>query len=361
LPAHWEAVRIGESDYYFDGDVIRKMITSTSERYYETQLCERTAENRTIVLPKTARGKPKKLNFTATQSFKGLGVYFSFTAHSVIIANFTTQTTFYYEDLDEEDKDIAVKFKNWLEKWIADTSKADLAEIEAFKNASRQHCKFKEGDFFTFKFGRRKWGFGRILIDIAKRRKSPEFARLRHAGLNNLMGKALIVKVYLTASDTPNTDLDALAAMPALPAQAIMDNCFYYGECKIIGHRPLNLDDLDGVPISFSKSISHADSDYVYLQYGLIYKEASAAKFKKFVRKGEFEPDPYRNEAIGWSLFIGDLKEGPVKQGIEIYDKNDLRNPENIEVKREIFKFFGLDADAGYEENFRLSKKELKI
>lgn len=22
LPAHWEAVRIGETDYYFDGDVI---------------------------------------------------------------------------------------------------------------------------------------------------------------------------------------------------------------------------------------------------------------------------------------------------------------------------------------------------
>ncbi|WP_257784766.1 immunity 26/phosphotriesterase HocA family protein [Campylobacter curvus] len=140
--------------------------------------------------------------------------------------------------------------------------------MKAFKNASRQHCKFKEGDFFTFKFDRRKWGFGRILIDVAKRRKMPEFARLRHAGLNNLMGKALIVKVYLTASDTSSTDLDALAAMPALPAQAIMDNCFYYGEYKIIGHRPLELRDLDGTPISFSKSISHDDPDYVYLQRG---------------------------------------------------------------------------------------------
>ncbi|UEB49454.1 hypothetical protein [Campylobacter curvus] len=60
-------------------------------------------------------------------------------------------------------------------------------------------------------------------------------------------------------------------------------------------------------------------------------------------------------------MFIGDLKEGPVKQGIEIYDKNDLRNPENIEIKREIFKFFGLDADAGYEENLRLFEKEPEI
>ncbi len=77
------------------------MITSTSERYYETQLCEHTAKGHSIVLPKTSRGKPKKLNFTATQSFKGLGVYFSFTARYVIIANYTTQTTFYYEDLDE--------------------------------------------------------------------------------------------------------------------------------------------------------------------------------------------------------------------------------------------------------------------
>lgn len=32
----------------------------------------------------------------------------------------------------------------------------------------------------------------------------------------------------------------------------------------------------------------------------------------------------------------------------------DLRNPCNIEVKREIFKAFGLDADKSYEENLAL-------
>ena len=38
--------------------------------YYEAELCEYTEQNRTILLPKTKRGKPKKMNYTATLSFQ---------------------------------------------------------------------------------------------------------------------------------------------------------------------------------------------------------------------------------------------------------------------------------------------------
>ena len=43
-----------------------------------------------MILPKTVRGKIKKFNFTATQSFSPFGVYFSFTKYGVHIANYTT-------------------------------------------------------------------------------------------------------------------------------------------------------------------------------------------------------------------------------------------------------------------------------
>ena len=78
---HWEVMDIKGTLYYFDGNIIKKEISvsnSESEAFYykENELTIETAENRTIVLPKTAKGKPKKLNFTATQSFRGIGLYF---------------------------------------------------------------------------------------------------------------------------------------------------------------------------------------------------------------------------------------------------------------------------------------------
>ena len=44
----------------FDGDIIRRKISITPSSYQEVQLQVRTAENHTLVLPKTKRRKPKK-------------------------------------------------------------------------------------------------------------------------------------------------------------------------------------------------------------------------------------------------------------------------------------------------------------
>ncbi|MET0299296.1 MAG: hypothetical protein ABW036_06030, partial [Flavitalea sp.] len=188
IEEHWEPVKISESYYFFDGDVIRKEIKTTEDSYFENDLNEKTAENRTILLPKTSRGKPKKLNFTATQSFSPLGVYFSFSDRGVKIASYTTQTTYYSAQFEKKTTDY---LKVWLDEWIAETTEQDLAEINTFRNAARKHCKFKEGDFFAFKIGRRNFGFGRILIDVFKRRN--DLKKHKNYGLTHLMGKALIV------------------------------------------------------------------------------------------------------------------------------------------------------------------------
>ena len=59
----WELVKLNykyENIYfYFDGDIIRKKISLSENSYYETELNEKTTENRTMILSKTARGKIK--------------------------------------------------------------------------------------------------------------------------------------------------------------------------------------------------------------------------------------------------------------------------------------------------------------
>ena len=357
---NWELVKFSDDVYYyFEDDTIRKKISVKGNYYHEAELNVKTSENRTMILPKTKRGKIKKFNYTATQSFSPFGNYFTFSTDGVIIANYTTQRTYYSESFSE--KNISLdNLKNWLDKWIEESNEEDLKEIEEFKNAKRKHCKFKEGDFFAFKISRREWGFGRILLDVYKLKKDETFKKNKNYGLTNFMARPLIIKVYLKISDNKNIDLKELSKCLALPSQAIMDNIFYYGEAIILGNLALETQEYDML-ISVSESISYIDKDIAYLQYGLIYKEIPLSDYLKLIKELKVDAQTFRREGIGFVIDTDNLKEcikaksnSPYWERESKYKILDLKNPAHIELKRKIFKAFGLDADKTYEENIKM-------
>lgn len=361
VSATWELVYFAKQYLYYDGDTIRKKITIDDDgSYYEAELSEHTEQNRTVLLPKTKQGKPKKMNYTATQSFQPFGVYFRFSATQITIANYTTQTTFYYEENPH-----SLPLEEWLKQWISETTEKDLEEIELYKNAKRQHIKYREGDFFAFKIGRRKWGFGRIVFNIAEWRKSEACKASKNYGITNLMGKSLYIMVYLKTADVAEVDINELALCKTLPVQAIMDNNFYYGEYKIIGNKPIMAEEWEPI-ISYGRSINAQDRKTVYLQYGLIFKETTSDKFNKYLTDEDGQASPFRKEAIGFCIdnysIIQDLVNGnEIKSATNTPYSTDLRAPENINIKREIFTFFGLNADKSYAKNLRSEKPEQVI
>ena len=358
---HWELVKFDNGIYYyFEDDTIKKKISVSENHYSEAELNEKTAENRTMILPKTKRGKIKKFNYTATQSFSPFGTYFTFSTDGVIIANYTTQRTYYSEIFSEKEKISLDDLKKWLDKWMKETTEEDLEEIEEFKNAKRKHCKFNEGDFFAFKISRREWCFGRILMDVSKLRKDENFKKNKNYGLANLMGKPLIIKVYHKISDNKNIDLKELSKCLALPPQAIMDNIFYYGEAIILGNLPLKPEEND-MFISVSESISGIDKNIAYLQYGLIYREIPLSDYEKLIKELKIGAQTLRREGIGFVIDTYKLKEcieaksnSPFWEKYKNRNVPDLKNPDHIELKRKIFKAFGLDADKTYEENLKI-------
>ena len=358
---HWELVKFDNGIYYyFEDDIIKKEIKVSKNYYHEAELNEKTAENRTMILPKTKRGKIKKFNYTATQSFSPFGTYFTFSTDGVIIANYTTQRTYYSEIFSEKEKISLDNLKKWLDKWMKETTEEDLEEIEEFKNAKRKHCKFNEGDFFAFKISRREWCFGRILLDVSKLRKDENFKKNKNYGLANLMGKPLIIKVYHKISDNKNIDLKELSKCLALPSQAIMDNIFYYGEAIILGNLPLKPEEND-MFISVSESISGIDKNIAYLQYGLIYREIPLSDYEKLIKELKIGSQTLRREVIGFVIDTYKLKEcieaksnSPFWEKYKKRNVPDLKNPDHIELKRKIFKAFGLDADKTYEENLKM-------
>ena len=358
---HWELVKFDNGIYYyFEDDIIRKEIKVSKNYYHEAELNEKTAENRTMILPKTKRGKIKKFNYTATQSFSPFGTYFTFSTNGVIIANYTTQRTYYSEIFSEKEKISLDNLKKWLDKWMKETTEEDLEEIEEFKNAKRKHCKFNEGDFFAFKISRREWCFGRILLDVSKLKKDENFKKNKNYGLANLMGKPLIIKVYHKISDNKNIDLKELSECLALPSQPIMDNIFYYGEAVILGNLPLKPEEND-MFISVSESISGIDKNIAYLQYGLIYREIPLSDYEKLIKDLKIGAQTLRREGIGFVIDTYKLKEcieaksnSPFWEKYKKRNVPDLKNPDYIELKRKIFKAFGLDADKTYEENLKM-------
>ena len=358
---HWELVKFDNGIYYyFEDDTIKKEIKVSKNYYHEAELNEKTAENRTMILPKTKRGKIKKFNYTATESFSPFGTYFTFSTDGVIIANYTTQRTYYSEIFSEKEKISLDDLKKWLDKWMKETTEEDLEEIEEFKNAKRKHCKFNEGDFFAFKISRREWCFGRILMDVSKLRKDENFEKNKNYGLAHLMGKPLIIKVYHKISDNKNIDLKELSKCLALPSQAIMDNIFYYGEAIILGNLPLKPEEND-MFISVSESISGIDKNIAYLQYGLIYREIPLSDYEKLIKELKIGAQTLRREGIGFVIDTYKLKEciesksnSPFWEKYKKHNVPDLKNPDHIELKRKIFKAFGLDADKTYEENLKI-------
>ena len=358
---HWELVKFDNGIYYyFEDDIIRKEITVKENYYHESELNVKTSENRTMILPKTKRGKIKKFNYTATQSFSPFGTYFTFSADGVIIANYTSQRTYYSETFTEKEKISLDDLKKWLDKWMKETTEEDLEEIEEFKNAKRKHCKFNEGDFFAFKISRREWCFGRILMDVSKLRKDENFEKNKNYGLAHLMGKPLIIKVYHKISDNKNIDLKELSECLALPSQPIMDNIFYYGEAVILGNLPLKPEEND-MFISVSESISGIDKNIAYLQYGLIYREIPLSDYEKLIKDLKIGAQTLRREGIGFVIDTYKLKEcieaksnSPFWEKYKKHNVPDLKNPDHIELKRKIFKAFGLDADKTYEENLKM-------
>jgi len=358
---HWELVKFDNGIYYyFEDDTIKKEIKVSKNYYHESELNVKTSENRTMILPKTKRGKIKKFNYTATQSFSPFGTYFTFSADGVIIANYTSQRTYYSETFTEKEKISLDDLKKWLDKWMKETTEEDLEEIEEFKNAKRKHCKFNEGDFFAFKLSRREWCFGRILMDVSKLRKDENFEKNKNYGLAHLMGKPLIIKVYHKISDNKNIDLKELSKCLALPSQPIMDNIFYYGEAVILGNLPLKPEEND-MFISVSESISGIDKNIAYLQYGLIYREIPLSDYEKVIKDLKIGAQTLRREGIGFVIDTYKLKEcieaksnSPFWEKYKKRNVPDLKNPDYIELKRKIFKAFGLDADKTYEENLKM-------
>jgi hypothetical protein len=212
VPTTWDNATLKGDTYrpdsiiYFDGDTLKRHIVSTDNEYKETQYNELTRD-RKILLPKTEKGKEKKLTASVLETKTPIGVYFAADkSGSIFIGSHTTQTTFYSSNWSRKKKgeQVEVGIEKSIETFISESPKSHFDEIKDFKNAKRKNVKYRAGDVFAFKISRTEYGFGRILLDINLLRKKklvPE-----NHGLFNIMGPPLLVTIYAFTSTAKNIE-----------------------------------------------------------------------------------------------------------------------------------------------------------
>lgn len=365
---HWERVILNGDVYrpqsilYYDSFTIKRQIISTNDSYKELQFDELT-RNRSYLLPKTKKGKEKKLSSSVLEQRQPKGVYLLIANGLLTIGNYTTQTTFYASDWNNENP-LIKSIPEIISDFIDSSPSQHLIEIENFKSSERKNIKYKAGDYFAFKLDRSNFGFGRIILDVNAIRKR-NLVMSTH-GLNLIMGPPIIVELFVYRSETKNIDINFLDAQPKLPSDVMMDNLIFYSEFEIIGHKKINFKEVD-FPISYGRSIDQRP--VVFLQWGLIHKELPISKFDKYISgEKKIEQNPFGFYSNGFSPHYGRIEiiKALNNNGVFEFDKStnfkakqDLRNPRNVEIKYELFRVFRLDPEKSYYENSLLSNTKL--
>ncbi|MFP5039415.1 immunity 26/phosphotriesterase HocA family protein [Parasediminibacterium sp. JCM 36343] len=370
IQSNWEKVLLKgdkyrpESILYFEGEKIKRHIVSNDKEYSETHYDELT-KDRTILLPKTDKGKEKKLTASVLEQRSPMGIYLSISKQDLTIGNYNTQTTFYSSRWGKHLKLEQETIPQIINKFIDSSPENHFTEISEYKNAKRKNIKFKSGDYFCFKLDRINFGFGKLLLDVGKIIKKQLITN--YHGLGFFMGQPLIVQLFAYKSTTKNVDISILDCRPKLPSDVMFDNLLLYGEYEIIGHRKIEEEEFD-FPISYGKSIDQRR--IVFLQWGLIHKELPKEKFYKYVvgDKGEFDNNPYGYYSLGFRPHYDTIEIAKAIDNNGVYDfsnswhykaKWDLRNPRNQHIKEEIFKEFGLDPTKSYVDNCKITGTQL--
>ncbi len=342
----WKRIEVKKGPYdicntyaYLDGQQIMKVIqvydVPGQELYREYSVNQLISNDGTKLLPKTSKGKPQNFIASYLEKKTPIGMSISFTSDYVAIVNNNSDQCYYRSAYCDEKIETLNDFKVWIDEWCKNTGEKELKEIIDFSKKTKVHQKYNEGDLFRFKFNRSLYGYGRMLLNFDKMRKDGiKFWDI-------FMGKPLCVAVYHIATQDPNMKPEQLVGKKMLPSQMIMDNIFYYGECKIIGNIPIDENE-DNYPIHYGNSIDMRNPNCVNYQCG---KTFVSKAFKK-------ELGDFRNGGIGWDLTvklpillecIKQNSNDPYWKMIHPYKANeDLRNPKFKEELKRIKKQMGI-------------------
>lgn len=265
-----------ETEYWaaFQGEVLCRALIISPCTYEERELEERTTDNRTKILPRSGRGKPKYISLRDLER-RPLGMHLRFWGNQrqMFLEHIPSQRTYYDAALDRDGVPWDLSgFLDWAARWEAETTQTDREELSALLQSKKKKFAYQEGDFFRFPMGRREFGYGRILQDVRawKKAEKPFWDALQG-------DRPLLVMPYRVLTRDPNLTPEELRKLPALPSFYMEDFPLAAGEYPIVGRLPLEEGEADHV-IRYGKAVPWREAPAVIFQCGPVFQELEGAQ-----------------------------------------------------------------------------------
>ena len=359
---------------FFEGDIIVKTITETVGRclgnihslnYSESDTRVPT-ENRELILPLTARGKPKKLSPSALENINPFGCTFTLeiadrNTTKILLNNFRAARNF---PVGEEKRIAAIRneadFHAFTRDYMESCGTDYFPKLEAFRTAERKTVRYKVGDIFRMSYDRTHYCYGIIIGEVRRYTQMPELPKLHN--LRRQMTVPLLLRAWELVTERDDMTADELAAYPLGRTWLCSDDDILRGNHPIVGHRALREDDLEfpllcvkcllsnpNIPIreqeSFGKMFGTVLSPVydLYIEWGFAQTMIPRDKISDRLRE---LMNAYPGSGIGVQLGIVPRFLVPEdKLACHHFYRNNLHEPHNAEIRRELFRNLNLPED----------------
>lgn len=216
IEPHWDLIKIKQGySVYFDGDVIRKRISCSALAYSEDDVEIQTRE-RTLIVPKTSRGKEKKLNYTSVSGFKAEGVSFSagISSHDeqchITARNSRNSVELPfsgYQQLKTKEEIVS-----WLEQFPTTVPVDYDKKIDRLKNMKNQRYDAVPGDIFRVEIDMHTDGYVLVIGNLRQMEKDKLFSE--ESIWRSVMTMPLFVRPFLWKTTDRSPSWDNILAAP---------------------------------------------------------------------------------------------------------------------------------------------------
>ncbi|WP_445477473.1 immunity 26/phosphotriesterase HocA family protein [Lysinibacillus irui] len=341
LEEHWDIFQIRE-DYFIclEGDVIKKRIFVNEHSYQEADV-DILTRNREVIVPQTARGKEKKLNYTNISAVKATGVVFSAglgnqNHPSSYITARNTKTYYQLPLTGFEHLTTKSALLNWLQQFPSQLPVDYPDKLAKLTKMKSLRYKTVPGDIFRVEIDLFVDGYVLVIGDLRQMQKDHLFAE--DSIWHNVMTMPLFVRPYLltTAERSPSLE-EILSAPLAAQTYIVMDDHFMRGCYEKVGHKMLTQSDIV-FPMGYGVTLNYGKEPRYRLSWGTgtISKPAPLTSFQtasRFTNHGV-----YAGVASDWLK----LEEGIVAESLD--------HPHYREERQQALAEFGLPEDITYDD-----------
>ena len=368
---------------FWEKDVIKKIIYEenrlpvgqTIPTYREITEHDTTlkTENKEKLIPLTSRGKLKPVTASNIMSITPFGCSFHFSMDwrylksnaqedpSVHMAIYNSRNCCSVK-IGEAKRVASIRgekdFHSFMQYYISTCPKDYFDRINHLRSAKHQTIKYNTGDIFRIEIDRFRYCYGLItgkLRDILKWPELPEFHSLR-----KLMMVPIMVRYYDLITERSDMNAEGLSKYQLSRVAICGDNDIIWGKHTIIGHKKLSEDDIEfNLVCTKVKSLNSHITTHTYDMFVADGLLPGTDQYQLYVEWGTASTFiPYNQLSTQLKEFLAEYRDphGGVSMGIfpdidksHYSSKMNLLNPNNNEMKEELFRCLKLSPDADFD------------